>query len=146
MASIAANRNIWQKKNMKTNKQTKISSLESIMKEQQNEKKNATNDMVTISKDLRDLVDQGILTQNEALAMMQQNDTGPEMVQDEKNVIPMRTYRGYTVKYTVGTFVGSAVRSISIGGPGSAPPSRTTAMRSIPSIEALRKRSPSRIG
>ena len=57
MASIAANRNIWQKKNMKTNKQTKISSLESIMKEQQNEKKNATNDMVTISKDLRDLVD-----------------------------------------------------------------------------------------
>ena len=89
MASIAANRNIWQKKNMKTNKQTKISSLESIMKEQQNEKKNATNDMVTISKDLQDLVDQGILTQNEALAMMQQNDTGPEMVQDEKNVIPI---------------------------------------------------------
>ena len=89
MASIAANRNIWQKKNMKTNKQTKISSLESIMKEQQNEKKNATNDMVTISKDLQDLVDQGILTQNEALAMMQQNDAGPKMVQDEKNMIPI---------------------------------------------------------
>ena len=27
MASIAANRNIWQKKNIKTNKQTKISSF-----------------------------------------------------------------------------------------------------------------------
>ena len=58
------------------------------MKEQQNEKNN-TNDMVTISKDLRDLVDQGILTQNEALAMMQQNDTGPKMVQDEKSMIPI---------------------------------------------------------
>ena len=52
-------------------------------------KKNATNDMVTISKELQDLVDQGISTQNEALAMMQQNDTGPKMVQDEKSMIPI---------------------------------------------------------
>ena len=67
MASIAANRNIWQNKNMKTNKQTKISSLESIMKEQQNEKKNATNDMVTITAILLPMVVKLIKATNDGI-------------------------------------------------------------------------------